>query len=79
MIVSASPVAAGELEELLLDPAALRRAIDDPAWFLDWGWRMYRDIRDHLVRLGVLAEAAARDPLATQWDVEYWKYENLFV
>jgi hypothetical protein len=78
-LVASSPVAAGELGELLLVPAALRRGIDEPDWFLGWGWRMYRDIRDHLVRAGELPDAAARDPLATQWDVEYWKYENLFV
>jgi hypothetical protein len=78
-LIASSPVAADELGELLLVPAALRRGIDEPEWFLDWSWRMYRDIRDHLVRAGELPDAAAQDPLATQWDVEYWKYENLFV
>jgi hypothetical protein len=46
--------------------------------FLRWGWQAFEDLQLAMVKRGSISEHAARDPLATQWEIRYWKYENLF-
>lgn len=63
----------------LTDPARLTSLLVDTGGFLEWGWRMFGQLQDRLVESGRLHPAAVADPLATQWEIEYWKYENLFI
>ncbi|WP_329562080.1 hypothetical protein [Kitasatospora sp. NBC_01266] len=52
--------------------------IGDVQGFLRWGWREFADLQLAMTKRGLLSDQAARDPLATQWEIQYWKYENLF-
>ncbi|MGE7433984.1 hypothetical protein [Kitasatospora sp. NPDC001175] len=63
-------------EDAVLRPAAL---VADVREFLTWGWREFGKLQDTLVERGLLNPEAAQDPLATQWEIQYWKYENLFI
>ncbi|MFD0530365.1 hypothetical protein ACFQ1I_32745 [Kitasatospora arboriphila] len=59
----------------LLPTSAL---VGDVQNFLAWGWREFEGLQHTLVKHGLLPREAAQDPLATQWEIQYWKYENLF-
>lgn len=63
----------------LLAAGALPARLRDVDGFLSWGWEEYADIQRQLLARRLLPQAAASDPLSTQWDVQYWKYENLFI
>lgn len=51
--------------------------VRDPGAFDAWGWREYQRLQGDMVRQGLISEQAAADPLATQWETRYWKYEHL--
>jgi hypothetical protein len=69
-----------------LTAPVLRMLLEQPAdtWlgdtgnFLGWGWHQLHKIQQTLIERAQLSEQATADPLATQWDTQYWKYENLF-
>jgi hypothetical protein len=62
----------------LLDEARADTGLSDVGVFLSQGWRDLGELQDRLVRRRLLDPRDVTDPLASQWDVQYWKYENLF-
>ncbi|WP_133259987.1 hypothetical protein [Streptacidiphilus pinicola] len=62
----------------LLDEARADTGLSDVGAFLSQGWRDLAGVQDRLVRHRLLDPRDVTDPLAGQWDVQYWKYENLF-
>ncbi|WP_042369534.1 DUF4037 domain-containing protein [Streptacidiphilus neutrinimicus] len=50
----------------------------DVSAFLSQGWEDLAELQEHLVRQQLLDPRDVADPLASQWEVQYWKYENLF-
>ncbi|AXI77307.1 nucleotidyltransferase family protein [Peterkaempfera bronchialis] len=64
--------------DLLTTDAILGR-LRDLDGYLMWAWGELEDVQQRLVARQLLPAAAVTDPLATQWDVQYWRYENLFV
>ena len=67
-----------ELCQVLADPQALSALLADVPTFLRCGWDQLGRLQRALLASGQIAADAIDDPLATQWDVQYWKYENLF-
>lgn len=64
--------------DVLTSPQATMM-LRDTEEFLGWAWREFGKIQRQLVSRGLVPQSAVDDPLATQWDIQYWKYENLFV
>ncbi|MEY9967544.1 hypothetical protein ABIA33_005615 [Streptacidiphilus sp. MAP12-16] len=65
----------------LADLLGARRAdvrMADVSEFLTWGWHDFTALQDALVQAKLLDAHDVADPLASQWDIQYWKYENLF-
>jgi hypothetical protein len=63
--------------DLLLTPRC-SAFLKDVEGFVTWAWKEFASIQADLVRHALLPQRAVDDPLATQWEVQYWKYENLF-
>ncbi|WP_055490372.1 nucleotidyltransferase domain-containing protein [Streptomyces sp. TP-A0356] len=63
--------------DMLTTPQAAG-ALRDTEAFLTWAWHEFAGIQRQLVTRGLVPHTAVDDPLATQWDIQYWKYENLF-
>jgi hypothetical protein len=63
--------------DLLLTPR-FSAFLKDVEGFVTWAWKEFASIQADLVRRALLPQRAVDDPLATQWEVQYWKYENLF-
>lgn len=75
--VDTMPYLTAELAQQIGGPRA-DVCFADVTEFLTWGWREFADLQNTLVLEGLLGRRDVADPLASQWDVQYWKYENLF-
>ena len=62
----------------LLSKKAMEWIIGKPDIFIDFTWKTYHVIQREWYQRKLITQKAIRDPLNTQFEIEYWKYENLF-
>jgi len=50
-----------------------------PEIFIEWCWEALTQIQKELQKKGLITRECIDNPLKIQFDIEYWKYENLFI
>lgn len=70
---------AGYVHGLALGQERILHALRAPREFCQEAWKLFSAVQRELLASGLVSEQAVTDPLSTQFDIQYWKYENQFI